>query len=744
MNLGLAGALTRAFISSPLTPLLLVAAFVLGLVALITLPREEEPQISVPMVDIHVEANGLKAEDAVKLVTEPLEAIVKSIDGVEHVYSQTRDDGAMVTARFLVGTSADAAILRVHDKVRANMDRIPVGIPEPLIVGRGIDDVAIVVVTLTPRPEVAHRWTANGLTRLARELRVEVAKLPDIGLTYIVGEQPEEIRIEPDPEKLSLYGITLQQLTAKIQGANRSFQTTQVREDGAQRTLVAGQTLQTQGEIGNLLLTARDGRPVYVRDVAEVTLATRPNETRVSELRKTAAGLERLPAVSLAIAKRPGTNAVTIAEAVTHRLEQVRGQIFPADIDMTVTRDYGETANEKANELLFHLGLATVSIVILVGIAIGWREALVVAVVIPTTILLTLFAARVMGYTLNRVSLFALIFSIGILVDDAIVVIENIARHWAMKNGRPRPLGAILAVAEVGNPTIVATLTVVAALLPMLFVSGMMGPYMSPIPVNASAAMLFSFFVAVMLTPWLMLKLAGRPGAAGHSDQDTHGGRLGKAYRAVARPILASRLRAWIFLILVGIATLASLGLFYTKDVTVKLLPFDNKAELQVVVDLPESASVEETDRVLQMIVRRLQPVPEVVSFQTYAGTSAPFNFNGLVRHYYLRTSPELGDVQVNLLPKDERQRTSHTIALDMRDRLKDLDTPDGTAIKVVEPPPGPPVLGTLLAEIYGPDPQTRRAVAAKTREAFESVPFIVDVDDSYGAGHSRDRKSVV
>ncbi|WP_159592368.1 efflux RND transporter permease subunit [Chelativorans xinjiangense] len=740
MKLGIAGALTRAFIASPLTPLFLITAFALGLVALFTLPREEEPQISVPMVDIHVEANGLKAEDAVKLVTEPLESIVKSIDGVEHVYSQTRDDGAVVTARFLVGTSADAAILRVHEKVRANMDRIPVGIPEPLIVGRGIDDVAIVVVTLTPTPEAAERWTTNGLTRLARELQVEVAKLPDIGLTYIVGEQPEEIRVEPDPEELSLYGITLQQLAAKVEGANRSFQAALVREDGKQRTLLAGQTLQTRGQIGNLLLTARDGRPVYVRDVASIVLATEPNETRVTELRKTDEGLQRLPAVSLAIAKRPGTNAVTIAETVIDRLEQVRGQIFPNDVEMTITRDYGETANEKANELLFHLGLATVSIVLLVAFAIGWREALVVAVVIPTTILLTLFASNVMGYTLNRVSLFALIFSIGILVDDAIVVIENIARHWGMNTGRSRALDATLAVAEVGNPTIVATLTVVAALLPMLFVSGLMGPYMSPIPANASAAMLFSFFVAVMLTPWLMLKFAGRAEVAGH---DGHGGRLGRAYVAVARPILKSRLRAWTFLILVGIATLASLGLFYTKDVTVKLLPFDNKAELQVVADLPEGASVEDTDRVLQQVASRLASVPEVVSFQTYAGTAAPFNFNGLVRHYYLRSSPELGDVQVNLLPKDERDRSSHDIALDMRARLAGLDVPEGTALKVVEPPPGPPVLGTLLAEVYGPDPETRRAVAAKVREAFESVPFIVDVDDSYGASQERVRFSI-
>jgi multidrug efflux pump subunit AcrB len=730
MKLGIAGNLTRAFIASPLTPLILLAALSLGLVALIVLPREEEPQISVPMVDIHVTANGLRAEDAVKLVTEPLETIVKSITDVDHVYSQTEDDGTVVTARFKVGTNPDAAILRVHEKIRANMNRIPVGIPEPLIVGRGIDDVAIVVVTLRPTPEVAARWTANDLTRLARELQVEVAKLPDIGLTYIVGEQPEQFRVEPDPDRLSLYGITLQQLAAKIEGANRSFRIGSVREDTRQRAIIAGQTLQSLPDIGNLLLTARDGRPVYVRDVARVVLATSPAENRVTDIRKVAGQLERTPSVSLAIAKRPGTNAVVIAEEIVSRLEHVRGQIFPSDVEMTVTRNYGETANEKANELLFHLGLATVSIVVLVAFAIGWREALVVAVVIPTTILLTLFASWIMGYTLNRVSLFALIFSIGILVDDAIVVIENISRHWAMHDGRPRAQAAIDAVAEVGNPTIVATLTVVAALLPMLFVSGMMGPYMSPIPANASAAMLFSFFVAVMLTPWLMMKLGKDHAGGGH--ESAGGGRLGRLYVAVAKPILATRRRAWIFLIGVGLATVASLGLFYTKHVTVKLLPFDNKANLQVVLDLPKGSSVEDTDRTLQAIVDRLAGVPEIISFQTYAGAAAPFDFNGLVRHYYLRANPEQGDVAINLLEKGRRSRASHAIALDIRQRLAGLDLPDGSILKVVEPPPGPPVLGTLLAEIYGPDPETRRAVAAKVREAFQSVPFIVDIEDSY------------
>ncbi len=739
-NLGIAGRLTRAFIVSPLTPLLLVAALALGLIALVTLPREEEPQISVPMVDIMVRADGLKAEDAVKLVAEPLETIVKSINGVEHVYSKTFDDQVVVTVRFLVGTSTDAAILRVHDKVRANLDKIPTGIPEPLIVGRGIDDVAIVVLTLAPKPEAADRWTGDALTNVARELRVELAKLDDVGLTYLAGDQPDEIRVEPDPASLARYGVTLQQLEAKVHGANSAFQAGQVRDGGLQIPVVAGRTLQTLPEIGDLLLTTRDNRPVYVRDVAKVVLDTEPNETRAMHIvRGSGSNFFSTPTVSIAIAKRAGANAVSIAERIVTQLEDLKGNIVPGDVEVQVTRNYGETANDKANELLFHLGLATISIVLLVAFSIGWREALVVAIVIPSTILLTLFAARIMGYTLNRVSLFALIFSIGILVDDAIVVIENIARHWAMNDGRSRIDAAVDGVAEVGNPTIVATLTVVAALLPMLFVSGLMGPYMSPIPSNASAAMVFSFFVAVILTPWLMLKIAGKARLHHDADQE-NGGKLGALYRRVATPILQTKQSAKRFLLIVGGATLASLSLFYFKAVTVKLLPFDNKAEVAIVADLPRGSSVETTNRILMEAVERTKDIPEILSFETYAGTAAPFNFNGLVRHYYMRSTPEVGDIQVNLKPKDQRSRTSHAIALEIRKRLIGIETPDHTSIKVVEPPPGPPVLATLLAEIYGPDAPTRRAVAAKVRKAFESAPFIVDIDDSYGVQAQRKR----
>jgi len=632
--LGIAGGLTRAFIGSALTPLMILAALAVGLVALSSLPREEEPQISVPLVDIHISAPGLKAEDAVKLVTEPLETIVKGIDDVEHVYSQTRDDMVMVTARFMVGTPEDSAVLRVHDQVRANMAQIPVGIAEPLIVGRGIDDVAIVSLTLSSRPGYAGELgaSANDLTRIARQLQVEMAKIDDVGLTYLVGEAPEAIRVAPDPERLSLFGVTLQQLAAKVEAANQVLALGMVRAGGEQIALVAGQTLHAPAEIANLLLTSRDGRPVYVRDVANVSFIPDTSDMIVSNITRAPDGsIQRTPAVTLALAKRAGANAVLVAEKILHRLEALENNLIPEGVQVDVTRDYGETANEKANELLFHLGLATVSIVALVLVSIGWRESIVVAIVIPVTILLTLFSAWIMGYTLNRVSLFALIFSIGILVDDAIVVIENIARHWAMPDKADRATKAIRAVAEVGNPTIVATLTVVAALLPMLFVSGLMGPYMSPIPTNASAAMIFSFFVAVIITPWLMVKIAGR--APVHAPSEHPGGMLGRIYTAVARPILARKSGALAFLLITVVLSFGSLTMLYTKDVTVKLLPFDNKSELAVVIDLPEGASVQATDAVARDVAALVLGMDEVISVQTHAGTAAPFNFNGLVRH---------------------------------------------------------------------------------------------------------------
>ncbi|CCG07575.1 efflux RND transporter permease subunit [Pararhodospirillum photometricum] len=746
MKAGLSGTLTRAFIASPLTPLLLLAALAVGLLALAGLPREEEPQISVPMVDIHISADGLRAVDAVELVTKPLEDVVKGIDDVDHVYSQSVDDQVAVTARFKVGTDEDVAMLRVHETIRANYNRIPLGIPEPLIVGRGINDVPIVVLTLAGQGPHADRWTRNALTDLAQDLLPELMKDENIGLTFLIGDAPNQIRVEPDPERLATLGVTLNQLVEKVQNANRSFRVGSLREANSALPAAAGQTLQGVPDIGQLLITTQDGRPVYVADVARVVVGSTPEEHRLWQAHPVAGGqeLDIRPAVSLAFAKRKGANAVVVAEALLERLDTLKGRLIPEGVAVEVTRNYGATAQDKADELLFHLGLATASIVLLVSLAIGWREGLVVALVIPCTILLTLFASWLMGYTLNRVSLFALIFSIGILVDDAIVVVENIARHWAMRDDRSVVDKAVDGVAEVGNPTIIATLTIVAALLPMMAVSGLMGPYMSPIPANASAAMVFSFFVAVVITPWLLLRLAGRRAAsAAHAEAVDHEGRLGRFYRALARPVLASRARALTFLLLTGLATLAVCTLFYTRDVTVKLLPFDNKSEFQVIADLPEGTSLEETERVLRAAARRLADLPELTSVQLHAGTAAPFTFNGLVRHYYLREAPHMGDLQVNLVSRHDRTRASHAIALEARERLRSLPVPPGASLKVVEVPPGPPVLATLLAEIYGPDDASRQAALARVKAAFAAVPFVVDVDDMAGEKAPRLRYSL-
>jgi multidrug efflux pump subunit AcrB len=738
MNLGLSGRLTAATIRSPLTPLILIAALAVGLLALLSIPREEEPQISVPMIDIIAMAPGLSAPDAVELVGKPLEGIVKSIPDVEHVYTFADDDQVMVVARFKVGTHPDNAIVRVNERIQANMDRIPVGIAPPLIQVKGINDVPMLTLTLSPDPANAARWDEATLRLIADQLQTEVSKVTDIGATYIVGGQPEEIRVEPDPARLALHGVSLGALIDTVRQANRSFPAGSVRDGGQAVSVVAGQTLTATGDIGLLTVPSTTGQAVAVRDVATVVRGPAQTQSRVSRWSRDADGQwSNAPAVTLAIAKREGANAVVVAEAVLHRVESLEGTLIPEGLHVAVTRDYGESANEKANELLMHLGLATVSIVILIGFAIGWREAAVTAVVIPTTILLTLFASNLMGYSINRVSLFALIFSIGILVDDAIVVIENIARHWAMDDGRPRQQAAIEAVAEVGNPTIVATLTVVAALLPMLFVSGLMGPYMAPIPVNASAAMVFSFFVAMVIAPWLMVRFARRSlEGGGHATHDE--GPLGRAYRRVAGRVIATRRSAWIFLVVIGVATLLSMAMFATRTVTVKLLPFDNKSELMVVADLAEGTTLETTQRVLADAAGVARTLPEVEAVDSYAGTASPFNFNGLVRHYYLRTLPEQGDLSITLAAKGDRKRDSHDVALELRTKLADLTLPAGTSLKVVEAPPGPPVMATLLAEVYGPDAAGRRDVADRLKAIFKAVPYVVDVDDSYGVARPR------
>ncbi|ESQ73707.1 multidrug transporter AcrB [Asticcacaulis sp. AC402] len=733
-NLGLSGRLTKATLNSPLTPLFLIVAILVGLLAVMSIPREEEPQISVPMIDISVGAPGMKAVDAAQLVAKPLETIVKSVNDVDHVYSFIDDDRVLVTARFKVGVDPDNAAIRIHEKISANMDRLPVGVAAPLVQTRGINDVPAMIITLSPKPGSGDVLNDTALYNMTTKLRTELSKVDNVGLSFIVGGRPEEIRIEPNAAAMSARGVALDALMNAVKGANTRFPAGTIRQQGQAVSVGAGQSVQTATDAGLITVPSVTGENVLVRDVATVIQAPREDQSQVFRYSRLSNGSwTQTPAVSLAIAKRKGANAVVLSHAVHERIDGLKGSLIPANVQVSVTRDYGESANEKANELLFHLGLATVSIVILIGFTIGWREAGVTAVVIPTTILLTMFASNLMGYTINRVSLFALIFSIGILVDDAIVMIENISRHWAMNDGRSRVTATVDAVAEVGNPTVIATLTVVAALLPMLFVSGLMGPYMAPIPVNASAAMIFSFFVAVILAPWLMIRFARKALKAGDHAAHDHEGFIGAMYRRVASGIIKDKKSAGRFLAAVGVATLVSCAMFATKTVTVKLLPFDNKSELQVIADLPEGTSLEATQRILNQAAQITTQMKEVEAIDSYAGTATPFNFNGLVRHYYFRTNPEQGDLNVLLAPKDKRSRASHAIAIDLRNRLKAISLPANGVLKVVEAPPGPPVMATLLAEVYGPDAETRRAVAEKVKAIYKSIPYIVDVDDSYG-----------
>jgi multidrug efflux pump subunit AcrB len=756
-RLGLAGGIVRRFIDNPVTPLLVLLAVLAGAVALAVVPREEEPQIRVPLVDVIVAAPGLSASDAVEEMARPLEDILAGIEGVDHVYARVQDGQVVVSARFFPGTDSDDAVLRVIERIGANGERRPPGIPEPLIVGRGIEDVAVIAFAVAPEPGAEERYGRADVHAVAEELRWRMTAIDRVGLTYVVGSGPVELRVEPDPEALARLGLAASALTDKIAAANAQLDVGDLlsggdpRSGGGRLDLRAGRGLAGPDEIGKLVVGTADGRPVYVRDVARVVVAAPQPGPLVWT--QSAGEEEARPAAVLAVAKRPGANGVEVAQAALEILGAARDDVVPADMQVTVTRNYGETASQNARDLLIQLVMATVTIVLLIALAVGLREATVMAVVIPVTILLTFFALWAMGYTINRVSLFALIFSIGILVDDAIVVVENISRHWQQKtrNGGTLPRdaardAAVRAVDEVGNPTILSTLTIVAALLPMLAVSGLMGPYMSPIPANASAAVGFSTAVALTATPWLLLRLRGlhlplparwrdrMHGTAGSGP----GGWMGRGYLKVARPLLATPRRALVFLLAMLAVTLASLALFAFGFVTVKLLPFDDKREVQVVVDLPESATVETTDRVLREAAARILPIAEVQSVQLYAGTSAPFNFNGLVRQYYLREAPYLGDLKVNLSDPADRDAQSHDIAMEIRRRLADLPAPEGTAVRIAEVPPGPPVFATLLAEVYGPTDESRRETALRVRQAFAEVEYVVDIDDTIGTRRPR------
>ena len=717
-KLGAAGQMAAAFIHSKLTPLFIAASMALGAVAVLDLPREEEPQIIVPMVDVFVEMPGATPSEVEQRVTRPLQQLLWEIPGVEYLYSTSSPGQSLVIVRFKVGESEEDAIVRLNQKMAANADRIPPGVIGPLVKPRSIDNVPILALTLS-----SQRYGDDQLRRLAAQLREAVSEVPDVSEVTLIGGRPGQVSVTLDTARLDAYGLAPDSVTRAIQGRNVQQPAAGVVGGGTRVAVESGQLLGSAEEVAEVVVSSRDGRVVRVKDVAHVSSGSAEPDSYVTYQDRSGAR----PAVTVAIAKRAGTNATDVANRVLARVETLKGTLVPADVTVAVTRNYGATAAEKSDELLYHMALAVLSVAALIWLALGFREALVVLLAIPVTLALTLLMFYLYGYTLNRITLFALIFSIGILVDDAIVVVENLVRHARAEGPGKGGLAAVAlrAVDEVGNPTILATLTVVAAILPMAFVGGLMGPYMRPIPVGASAAMIFSLVVAFIVTPWAAVRLLKDDGHHAEEREDW----LTRVYRQVMGRLLGNGPARWVFLGGVAVLLLAAVALVPLQLVTVKMLPFDNKSEFQVMVDMPEGTALESTARVTSALATAVLEDPAVVDVQQYVGTSAPYNFNGLVRHYFLRRGPHLADLQVNLLEKDHRDEQSHEIARRVRERLAPLAAKMHATIQVAEVPPGPPVLQTIVAEIYGPDPVRRRQIAADVKTVFEQTDGIVDTD---------------
>jgi multidrug efflux pump subunit AcrB len=741
-HVGLSGRLAGLFIGSKLTPLILLGALLLGLFAVVATPREEEPQIVVPMADVFLSFPGASAKVVEEQLTKPFERKISEIRGVEYVYSISRPSGVLIIVRFYVGEPMEQSLVDLYDKLMSNQDLFPPGAGTFLVKPRDINDVPIVTVTLS-----SDRYGDAQLHQLAEHVLENVKKVPGTSGGFFVGGRPRELRIQIDPARMRAYGVTPLDMAGVIRGENLALPAGRFQSQNLEYVLETGRFIRSREDLEALVVGVRDGRPIYLRQVADVIdgpsdvtryvwfgLGAGGDRETSNVKREAQAGSmgtrHESPAVTVAVAKQRGLNAVTVTREVLRTVEELKGTIIPADVRVSITRDYGETADEKANELLWHLLIAVAAVVLFLGLTLGVRPAMVVSLAIPVTLSLTLFTSMLIGYTINRVTLFALIFSIGILVDDAIVVVENTYRHLTLRR-RPHREASIYAVDEVGNPTILATFTVIAALLPMAFISGLMGPYMRPIPVNASIAMFFSLLVAFVVIPWFC-QTCYREGVVmkGVEHDATTDGWTYRFYQRVLTPLLNHPWLAYTFLAVVGLLLVASVALFYTRSVTVKMLPFDNKSELQLVVDMPEGTTLEETARVTKAVTQYVRTIPEVRDYQAYVGTASPFNFNGLVRHYFLREGSHQADIQVNLVAKDQRSAQSHEIARLVRPAVQEIGRPFGANVKVVEVPPGPPVQSVLVAEVYGPDYDRQRAVAKELRAMFEATPGVVDVDD--------------
>ena len=745
-SLGPAGTLAQTFINSKLTPLLVITSVLLGLFAVIMLPREEEPQIKVPMVDVMVAMPGFSAKEVEERATRPMEKLLWEIPGVEYVYSTSRPGESLVIVRFKVGSDIEESLVRLNQKLAANLDRIPHGVGAPIIKPKSIDDVPILALTFH-----SARYDHLTLRRIVSQADDVLKQVPLVAETRLIGGSKREIRILLDPAKLAARNLSPAGLVPMLQQANRQYRSGGVTTNNQEVIVETGAFLATAEDVGDVVVGVFGGKPVYLREVATIEDdAEEPSNYVLFGNQKTEEA-----AVTLSLAKRPGANAIAVADEMLRKLETLKGRIIPADVSVSITRHYGETASEKSNELLYHMGIAILSVSLLIMFTLGWRESIIVAVAIPSTLALTLLLFYLYGFTLNRITLFALIFSIGILVDDAIVVVENIVRHFHLPGQRDksRVQMAVEAVGEVGNPTILATFAVIFAVVPMAFVGGLMGPYMRPIPIGASAAMGFSLIIAFIVTPWAAVRVLSwwrKPEAATaeasttdtkpHSHYEHEEDFFTKLYRRVMGPLLHQPLWRWSFLLGITVLLLGSMALAGIGWVKVKMLPFDNKSEFQIILNMPEGSSLERTTQAAREIAASIRHEPEVTDYQVYAGTSSPYNFNGLVRHYFMRGGANMADIQVNLLPKHERSAQSHDIAKRVRPRIAEIARRYNARVAVAEVPPGPPVLQTLVAEIYGPDETARQALAKEVRRIFAETPGVVDIDWYQEADQPRTR----
>ena len=738
-SLGIAGKIAHAFINSKLTPLIVITAVLLGMAAIFLLPREEEPQIKVPMVDVMVNMAGFTAKEVEERATRPMEKLLWEIPGVEYIYSTSRDSESLVIVRFKVGSDPDESLVRLTEKLRSNFDRIPHGVAPPLVKPKSIDDVPILALTFH-----SARYDHLTLRRLVAEVDDSVKAVPLVAETNIIGGARRQVRVLLDPVQLASRNLSAVGLVPMLQQANRQYRSGGLTTNNQEVIIETGAFLTGAEDVGNVVVGVFGGRPVYLREVAQIVDgAEEPaNYTFFGHGAARASAPDEEPSVTLSIAKRPGANAISVEHDVMRKVATLKGTLIPGDVEVSITRNYGETAAEKSNELLLHMGIAIIGVSLLIWLTLGLRESAIVAIAIPATLALTLLVFYLLGFTLNRITLFALIFSIGILVDDAIVVVENIVRHFHLPQNKGRNWStiAVEAVGEVGNPTILATIAVIAAVLPMAFVGGLMGPYMRPIPIGASAAMGWSLAIAFIVTPWASIRIlrwgkkyskltegVAPAQAANHFAHDEDF--FTRIYRRVMGPMIATPFWRWLFLGGITVLLLLAMGTVAIGWVKVKMLPFDNKSEFQVILNMPEGASLERTTQAAREIAAAVRTEPEVTDYQIYAGVASPYNFNGLVRHYFLRQGANVADIQVNLLPKGERSAQSHDIAKRVRPRIAEIAARFDARVAVAEVPPGPPVLQTLVSEIYGPTEKDRHALARKVRDIFKSTPGVVDVD---------------